>query len=128
MSKLEEKILRRIPLEILAFSLVLAIGAVFLFKLRVGIFILAGGVLSAAGFFWLKQSLGRFLYQDRGKALKSGIAFYLLRLVLIIAVFFIIILLFPGMVLAFAAGFSTVILVFLVEAIMALAQMRQWKS
>jgi hypothetical protein len=42
-------------------------------------------------------------------------------------VFFIIILLYPKRLLAFAAGFSSVIPVFLGEAVVALAHMKTWK-
>ncbi|MBM3285055.1 MAG: hypothetical protein FJY81_04220 [Candidatus Aminicenantes bacterium] len=125
----EERILQRIPAEILAVSVVLAGGALFFFPALTGLFILAGGAFSAAGFFWLKSALGRILSPDhgRGKAIRSGLLLYLGRLALLLGVFLIIILLFPRMVLAFAAGFSTVVLVFFVEAVRALAQMKSWK-
>jgi hypothetical protein len=47
---------------------------------------------------------------------------------LICGVFFIIILLFPRKILAFGAGFSTVIPVFLAEAVGALLRMKTWKA
>lgn len=124
----EEKILRRIPLEILLCSAILAAGAAVFFSLLTALFVLAGGALSAAAFLWLHRTLAGVLTRGRKRALRSGILLYLSRLVLIIAVFSIIILIFPGKVLAFAAGFSTVIPVFLAEAATALARMRRWKS
>lgn len=124
----EERILRRIPLEILVLSLVITCAGLLLFSPRTSLFILAGGAFSAASFLWLKQTITRFLGQDKKKAIKSGILIYLIRLLLIIGVFSIIILLFPRMILAFAAGFSAIILAFFIEAIMAIAQMKQWKS
>jgi hypothetical protein len=128
-SALEERILRRIPLEILAFSLVLALGSLFFFfGPRTALFIFAGGAFSAASFLWLKQTITRFFGRSRRKAVKSGLLAYLLRLVLIIGVFSIIILKFPGMILAFAAGFSCVVGVFFIEAVRAIAQMKQWKN
>jgi len=127
-SLLEERILRRIPFEIFVISMVIALGAVPLFSFRTGLFVLAGGAFSALSFLWLKRALGRFLSRERHKALRSGIAFYLLRLLLLIAIFSAIILLFPRMILAFVAGFSSAIPAFLIEAVGALSQMRKWKS
>ena len=124
----EERILRRIPLEILGFSLVVACAGLLLFSPRTSLFILAGGAFSAASFLWLKQAISRFLGQDKKKAIKSGILIYLIRLLLIIGVFSIIILLFPRMILAFAAGFSAIVLAFFIEAVMAISQLKQWKS
>jgi hypothetical protein len=125
---LEERILRRIPLEILIISLLIAIITLPIFSLTSSVFILAGGGFSAVSFVWLKQALSRFITRQKSQAIRSGIVFYLLRLALIIAVFSAIILLFPRMVLAFVAGFSSVIPAFLIEAVMAIAQMRKWKS
>ncbi len=124
----EDRILRRLPLEILAFSLVMAVGSLLFFRPRTGLFILAGGVFSAGSFIWLRQTVTRFLGPDRKAALKRGIIFYLLRLFLIIAVFLTIILLFPRMILAFAAGFSSLVPAILAEAVMALSQMKRWKA
>jgi hypothetical protein len=127
-SLLEERILRRIPLEILIISFLVALPAAALFSLLSGLFVLAGGVFSALSFLWLKRALGRFLTGEKRRALRSGIALYLLRLSLLIAIFSAIILVFPRMILAFAAGFSSVIPAFLLEAVMALSKMRTWKS
>jgi len=127
-SLVEEKILRRIPLEILAISVLIALAAILFFPFRAGLFVLAGGAFSALSFLWLKRALSRFLTREKHRALRSGIAFYLLRLVLLIAIFSAIILLFPRMILAFVAGFSSVIPAFLIEAVGALSQMKQWKS
>ena len=125
---LEEQILRRIPLEILVFSLVIALATLVIFSPRTGVFVFAGGVCAAASFLWLKQTITRFLGPDKKKAIKSGILVYLVRLVLIIGVFSIIIFEFPRMILAFTAGFSTIILVAFVEAVRAISKMKQWKS
>jgi hypothetical protein len=124
----EERILRRIPPEIFGFSLVIACASLLLFSPRTSLCILAGGAFSTLSFLWLKQAIARFLGQDKKKAMKSGILIYLLRLLLIIAIFSIIILLFPRMILAFAAGFSTIILAFFIEAVRAISQMKQWKG
>jgi len=124
----EEQILRRIPGEILLSAAVLALAAVFLFDLTTGLLVFAGGGLAALGFVWLKQSLTRALLKGKAGALKSGILLYALRLVLICGVFFFIILLFPKKILAFGAGFSVIVLVFLVEGARALLRMKTWKA
>lgn len=121
-------ILRRIPWEILGTAAVLALGALLLFDPGTALFTLLGGVLAALGFIWLRQSISRFLLSDKKKAVRSAVLLYGLRLILIIAIFSIIILFFPGRIVAFAAGFSAVILVFLVEAVAALSKLKQWKS
>lgn len=125
---LEERILRRVPVEILAASAVLALPAALLFDLPTGLVFLAGGALSALGFAGLKQSLTRFLAREKKGALRSGILLYALRLVLICGVFFLIILLYPRNILAFGAGFSMIVLVSLVEGVRALLLMRTWKD
>jgi len=124
----DERILRRVPVEILILSAVLALAAWPLFDRLTALLFLAGGALAAVGFLWLKQSLTRFLLRERAGAVRFGILFYALRLVLICGVFFIIILLFPRKILAFGAGFSTIVLVFLAEAVGVLLRMRTWKA
>ena len=124
----EERVLRRIPLEVSIIALVLAIIALLFFTPLTAVFILAGGVFSALSFVWLKKALLRFLGPDRRRAVRSGLAFYLLRLLLLLAVFSFIIFLFPRMILAFVAGFSSLILAILAEAAVAVSQMKQWKG
>ena len=125
---LEEGILGRIPVEILAASAILAIPAALLFDLPTGLVFFAGGALSALGFTGLKQSLTRFLARDRKGALRSGIILYALRLLLICTAFLLIIRLYPRKILAFGAGFSMLVLVSLVESIRALLLLRTWKD
>lgn len=124
----DERILRRIPLEILALSAVLGLAAALLFGPLAGLLFFAGGGLAALGFLWLKRSLTRLLAKDKEGALRSAILLYALRLGLICAVFLIIILLFPGKILAFGAGFSTIVPVFLAEGVGALIRMKTWKA
>jgi hypothetical protein len=124
---LEEKILRRIPFEVIAFAAFIAIPVGLVFGALAGVFFLGGGALAAVGFLWLKSSLTRVLAKGKAQALRSGVLLYGLRFVLILGVFFIIILLYPKRLLAFAAGFSSVIPVFLGEAVVALARMKTWK-
>jgi hypothetical protein len=123
----EDRLLRRIPVEIATLAAVLALVAVPLFGLTSGLLVLAGGLLSAFGFAWLRQSLTRILAKGARGARRSGIALYALRLVLICAVFFLIILLYPKKFLAFGAGFSTVVPVVLAEAVRGLLQQSKWK-
>lgn len=124
----QEKILRRIPLEILGLSVLLALPALFLFDGFASLLIIAGGAFSALNFVWLNRSLTGILLSGKTKALKSALPLFGVRLLLILAVFFIIIFLFSKKVLAFVAGFSMVIPVFMAEAILALTQMKQWKN
>jgi len=124
----EEKILRRIPLEIIVLSFIIALGSIFLFNPLTALFIFAGGAFSALSFIWLKQALTKFLLSGKKKALRSALTLYGIRLVLIIAIFFIIIFFFSRNIIAFVAGFSAIVPVFLAEAVIALSRMKQWKS
>jgi len=124
----EEKILRRIPVEILVLASVIALASIFLFNPLTALFIFAGGVFSALSFIWLKQALTKFLLFGKKKALRSALALYGIRLVLIIAIFFIIIFFFSRNIIAFVAGFSAIVPVFLAEAVVALSRMKQWKN
>jgi len=124
----DEAALRRMPLEIVAVAAVLALGGGILFGWLTGVFVLAGGVLSALAFAWLKTAVTRFLQQERRGALRRGVALYLLRLGLICLVFLIIILAFPRQIFAFAAGFSAVVLVLLREGWRAMSLLKTWKS
>ncbi len=155
----EEKILRRIPVEILVLSFVIALASIFLLNPLTALFIFAGGAFSALSFIWLKQAVSRLFllksgetgdilkkkgdrhlkeeepvpffqsaFFDKKKALRSALALYGIRLVLILAIFFIIIFFFPKNIIAFVAGFSTMVPVFLAEAVAGLSRMKQWKS
>jgi hypothetical protein len=124
----EERVLRRVPLEVAVLAFVLAIVSLLFSSPLTGVFILAGGIFAALTFIWLKRALLRFISQDRRRAVRSGLALYLLRIVLILAVFSIIILVLPRMILAFVAGFSSLVLAILVEAVIAFSQMKQWKG
>lgn len=124
----EEKILRRIPGEILLLAFFIACASLIFFGEFTSFFLFAGGVLSALSFVWLKASITRFLIPDRKKVVRSVIALYWLRLLLILAIFFIIIIFFSKRIVAFMIGFSMIIPVFLVEGILGLAKLRKWKS
>ena len=125
---LEDRILRRVPIEVAVLAAALAVLAALVFDPLTGMFFFAGGGFSALGFAWLKGSMTRFLQRERRGALRSGIALYALRLVLICGVFFLIILLYPKKILAFVAGFSTVVPVSLAEAVRGLLLLRTWTT
>lgn len=124
----EERILKRIPLEIILLSFVVAIGAWIFFDRVSLVLVLAGGILAAVNFIWMKQAVSRFLSAGKKKAMWSGILVYGFGLLLILGIFFIIILFFSEKILAFAAGFSTLIIVFLGEAVAGLSKLKQWKN
>lgn len=124
----EERILRRIPVEIVVLAAALGLAAGLILDPMTGLFFFAGGVFSALGFVWLKQSLTRLLSREKKGALRSGILIYVLRLVLICSVFFLIIFVYPKKIIAFVAGFSSVIPVALAEGIRGLLLMRTWKD
>lgn len=124
----EERVLRRIPLEIIGLAAVAGIAAILLFDPLSGLFVLAGGLFSALSFTWLKSVLGRALNRGKSGALKAGLALYALRFLLIFAVFFLIILVYPNKLIAFAAGFSAVVPVFGIEAAAALLRVKSVKS
>ena len=125
---LEERILRRMPAEIAALAAVLGFAAGILLDPLTGVFVFAGGLFSALGFIWLKQSLTRFLSREKKGALRSGILLYGLRLILICAVFFLIILVYPKKIIAFVVGFSAVVPVSLFEGVRGLLLLRTWKD
>lgn len=124
----EERILKRIPQEIFLLSFVLAIGTWIVFDGMSALLVFAGGILAAINFIWMKQVIPRFLYTGKKKAMRAGIAVYGLGLLLILGIFFIIILFFSEKILAFAAGFSALIVVFLGEAVAGLSKLKQWKN
>ena len=125
---LEEKILKRIPREILGLSSIAAVAAALLFGMETGLFVLAGGILSAVNFIWLNQILSRVLLREKRSALKTSSLFFGLRLILIIGIFFIIIFFFSNKIIAFAAGFSTIIVVLLFEAVSVMSRLKTWKN
>jgi hypothetical protein len=138
----DEKILRRIPLEIVALSCLLALIAFPLFDALTALLIIAGGALATLSFLWLRQTVSKLLIVKKGdspskeegqspffkKVLRTALPFYVLRIVLILGIFFIIIFFFSNKIIAFMVGFSTLVPVFLIEAVIALSKMKQWKN
>ena len=124
----EEKILKRIPREILSLSFLLSIAASLIFGLSFGLFVLAGGAVSALNFYYVHRTISKALIREKGKVLKGSALGFAFRLILILAIFFIIILFFSKKILAFAAGFSTIIVVLLIEAVAVMSRQRTWKN
>lgn len=124
----EDRLLRRIPLEIAVVALLMGGAAALLFDPATGLFVFAGGLVSALGFAWLARSLTRFLARGVQGARRAGVLLYALRVGLICAIFFLIILLYPKKILAFVAGFSTVVPVSLAVAVRGLLQLKKWKD
>ncbi|MBN2198544.1 MAG: ATP synthase subunit I [Candidatus Aminicenantes bacterium] len=123
----ETAVLRRIPLEILTCGAVFGLAGLVFWGPLQALFILLGGGAAAASFLGLRRSLEDILARDRKRALRRGVLLYALRILLILAVFSLIILFYPKMVLPFALGFSAIVAVFLYEAVRSLARLRQWK-
>ncbi len=125
---IEEKILRRIPLEIILISFFVSLASLAFFDALSSLFIFSGGAFSALSFFWLNRSLSKLLMGEKKKALKSTLIFYLIRLVLILTIFFIIIFFFSKKIIAFIAGFSIIILVIFLETLVAAFKGKEWKN
>jgi len=124
----EEKILRRIPIRTLICTIVAAAAGFFLFDYLIALLVLAGGLFSMLNFYWLKQTISKAITPDKKKSVRSAIPLYIVRILLILAIFFIIIIFFSEKILAFVVGFSMIIPVFLFEAVGALAKLKQWKN
>jgi len=120
--------MRRIPLETVLLGLAVGIITALVYEPLSGGLVLAGSVLSAAGFLSLKSFVDKYLQSERARLWRRALLFYSLRLLLICLVFLSIILIFKGRVLALAAGLSLILLSILVEAVRNLASIKQWKA
>jgi hypothetical protein len=124
----EERILNRIPWEVLGISFLLAVSTFLIFDIYTGLFVLGGGLFSALNFVWLRLALSKALLREKKQALKVSGFVFILRLILILAIFFIIIFLFSKKIIAFAVGFSSIIVVLLIEAVAAMPRLKTWKN
>jgi hypothetical protein len=124
----ETAVLRRVPLEILAAAAALGLATALVFGPLHGLSVLAGGAVAALGFAGMRKGLDRVLARRGARALRSGLGLFGLRLVLILLILSLIIFTLPRELPAFAAGFSAVLPVVLLEAFRALARSRAWKS
>ncbi|OQX55655.1 MAG: hypothetical protein B5M54_01400 [Candidatus Aminicenantes bacterium 4484_214] len=126
---IEQTILRRIPFEITAVSSLLSLPAYLLFDFTTAYLFWLGGLLGALSFWSLKASLTKTLANlNQQKTIRLSLFWYIMRLLLIVLVFFIIILVYQKRVLAFALGFSLLLLVIMIEAIYGLISQRKWKN
>ena len=123
----EERILSRIPVEILLAAALGGVITALAFDPVSGAIFLGGGLVAAVSFIWLRSALGRILAREKAKALRTGVALYALRFALILGAFLLIIFAYPRKIVAFAAGFSTMLPVFAAEAVFILARARSWK-
>jgi len=124
----EEAAVRRIPVEIIALSAVVAAALMLIFGPTTAISFFAGGLLSTLSFLWMKSALAGILNRKKAAAVRSGLIYYALRFILILGVFLLIILAYPDRILAFAAGFSMAVPAFVIEAAKAFALMKTWKD
>lgn len=122
-----EKSIKRIPLETAASGLAFGILAGLVFDLITGVLVLAGAVLAGISFFWLRGAVDRWLTQPRAKLMNKALVLYLFRLGLICLIFLIIIFIFKRKIIAFVAGFSIILVVVLIEALIILVSIKQWK-
>ena len=124
----EERILNRIPWEVLGISFLLAVSTFLIFDIYTGLFVLGGGLFSALNFVWLRLALSKALLREKKQVLKVSGFVFILRLILILTIFFIIIFLFSKKIIAFAVGFSSIIVVLLIEAVAAMSRLKTWKN
>lgn len=124
----EDKILRRIPLETLICTVIAAAAGFILFDYLIALLVLAGGLFSILNFYWLKQTITKSLAAGKTKPVRAAVPLYIARILLILALFFVIIVFFSKKILAYVVGFSMIIPVFLIEAAGALSKLKQWKS
>lgn len=123
-----EKSLKRVPVETLAIGC-LASLLVLLFLDPVSAVLVAGGaILAAVGFISLKSFVNRYLGGKRTVLVKRALVLFSLRLLLICLIFLAIIFIFRGKVIAFVAGFSSMVVAVLIEAIRNLVNIKQWKA
>lgn len=127
-AELFEKSLKRIPVEtILLGCLSSILGWIFFDLISAGLLV-AGALLGAAGFISLRAFVDRYIFKEKAIFRKRALILYSLRLLLICLVFLAIIFIFRGKIIAFVAGFSSLVVAILIEAIRNLVNIRQWKA
>jgi len=123
-----EKSIKRIPAETMVLGLVFGLLAALVFDPISGVLVLAGALVAGLSFIGLKGAVDRWLTQPRSRFMKKALLLYLLRLGLICLIFLTIIFLFKKRVIAFVAGFSVILLSLMIEALINLVSMKQWKD
>lgn len=123
---LENRILRRLPLEILIVAALMTLIIGIIFDPLSALLCLAGGVISCLSFLWLKKSISLYLTSGHDRRLGRLIGFQLLRLGLIALIFLTIIYFFSRRALAFMAGLAALFLTIAGEMIFSLRK-KGWK-
>ena len=124
----EDSALRRVPLVTFICTVVASILGWVFFDYLIALLVLAGGLFSMLNFLWLKQTISKALTPGEKKSIRSVLPLYIVRILLILAIFFIIIVFFSKKILAFVVGFSMILPVFLIEAAGAFVKLKQWKN
>ena len=127
-AELFEKSLKRIPAETIALGCLASILGLIFFDLISAALLVAGALVAAAGFISLRSFVNRYVFREKTVFRKRALILYSLRLLLICLVFLAIIFIFRGKVIAFVAGFSSLVVAVLIEAIRNLVNIRQWKA
>lgn len=123
---LENKILQRLPYEILILAALMALIVGLIFDFLSALLCLAGGVVSCLSFLWIKKSVSFYLISKHSRRLGGLIGFQLLRLGLIALIFLTIIYFFSSRALAFMAGLAALLLAIAGEMIFSFRK-RGWK-
>lgn len=123
---LENKVLERLPREILFLSVLMALIIGIIFDPLSALLCLAGGIVACFSFLWLKKSVSLYLASSHDRRLGRLIGFQLLRLGLIALIFLTIIYLFFSRALAFMVGLAALLLAMAGEMIFSLRK-RRWK-
>ena len=127
-AELFEKSLKRIPVETIALGCLASILGLIFFDLISAALLVAGALVAAAGFISLRSFVNRYVFREKTVFRKRALILYSLRLLLICLIFLAIIFIFRGKVIAFVAGFSSLVVAVLIEAIRNLVNIRQWKA
>ncbi|MDD8020655.1 MAG: hypothetical protein PHU81_05670 [Acidobacteriota bacterium] len=124
LADLFEKSLKRVPVETMIIGFLASLFVMIWLEVASALLVLAGATLGALGFISLKSFVDRYLSQKKAVFIKRCILLYGLRLLLICLVFLAIIFIFKGKVIAFVAGFSSIVVAILIEAIRNLVKIR----
>jgi len=114
--------------ETIALGCLASILGLIFFDLISAALLVAGALVAAAGFISLRSFVNRYVFREKTVFRKRALILYSLRLLLICLVFLAIIFIFRGKVIAFVAGFSSLVVAVLIEAIRNLVNIRQWKA
>jgi hypothetical protein len=123
-----EKSLKRVPIETLVLGCLASLLVLLFFDPVSAVLVAGGAILATAGFISLKSFVNRYFGGKRTVLVKRALVLFSLRLLLICLIFLAIIFIFRGKVIAFVAGFSSMVVAVLIEAIRNLVNIRQWKA